>query len=102
MSDKNVAPDLTAELASMTRMFHAACADLGLINEALGLDPNDGGAAPILDAIVELKARAALAAPDSLIRRLVASLLTNDTEGSADVVKAMVDYVIPVSTGDRP
>lgn len=45
-------------LASMTRMFHAACADLGLINEALGLDPNDGGAEPILDAIEELKTAA--------------------------------------------
>ncbi|WP_186118303.1 hypothetical protein [Burkholderia gladioli] len=44
-----------AELASMTRMFHAACSDLGLINEALGLDPDDGGAEPILDAIQKLK-----------------------------------------------
>jgi hypothetical protein len=51
------------ELASMTRMFHAACADLGAINEALGLDPEDGGAEPILDAIEELKTRAAPAAP---------------------------------------
>jgi hypothetical protein len=49
-----------SELASMTRMFHAACADLGAINEALGLDPDDGGAGPILDAIAEL--RAAIAA----------------------------------------
>jgi hypothetical protein len=47
-----------AELESMTRMFHAACADLGQINEALGLDPDDGGAEPILDAIEELKAKA--------------------------------------------
>jgi hypothetical protein len=61
------------ELASMTRMFNAACADLGAINEALGLDPDDGGAEPILDAIAELKAErdkwvdanyAAPAAPD--------------------------------------
>jgi hypothetical protein len=44
-----------SDLASMTRMFQAACADLGAINEALGLDPDDGGAAPILDAIAELK-----------------------------------------------
>lgn len=43
------------DLASTTRMFHAACAGLGAINEALGLDPNDGGAEPILDAIGELK-----------------------------------------------
>lgn len=46
---------LTSELASMTRMFHAACDALGLISEALGLDPDDGGAEPILDAIAELK-----------------------------------------------
>ncbi|KVU10333.1 hypothetical protein [Burkholderia ubonensis] len=52
------APAVVTELASMTRMFHAACHDLGLINEALGLDPDDGGAAPILDAIAELKSRA--------------------------------------------
>lgn len=43
------------ELASMTRMFNAACADLGLISEALALDPNDGGAEPILSAIEELR-----------------------------------------------
>lgn len=50
------------ELLSMKRMFESACADLGLINEALGLDPDDGGAEPILDAIEELK-RAALSQP---------------------------------------
>lgn len=46
------------ELEATKRMFHAACADLGAINEALGLDPDDGGAEPILDAIEELKAAA--------------------------------------------
>ena len=46
----------TTGMASMARMFHAACADLGLINEALGLDPNDGGAEPILSAIEEMRA----------------------------------------------
>ncbi|VVE50057.1 DUF551 domain-containing protein [Pandoraea terrigena] len=45
------------ELAKMTRMFGAAYADLGLINEALDLDPDDGGAEPILEAIAELKAQ---------------------------------------------
>lgn len=33
------------------RMFGAACEALGAINEALGLDPNDGGAEPILHVI---------------------------------------------------
>jgi len=41
------------------RMFNAACVDLGLINEALDLDPDDGGAEPILAAIADLKALAA-------------------------------------------
>ena len=45
------------ELAQYKRMFAAACADLGEINEALGLDPDDGGAEPILSAIAELKGR---------------------------------------------
>lgn len=43
------------ELARYQRMFHAACEALGSINEALGLDPDDGGAEPILDAITDLK-----------------------------------------------
>ena len=45
------------ELAQYKRMFEAACADLGAINEALGLDPDDGGAEPILSAIAELKSQ---------------------------------------------
>ena len=45
------------------RMFTAACEDLGLINEALGLDPDDGGADPILDAIAELKEQIAATQP---------------------------------------
>jgi hypothetical protein len=51
----------TTSKAQYRRMFNAACGALGLINEALGLDPDDGGAEPILDAITELKS-AALAA----------------------------------------
>jgi hypothetical protein len=40
--------------------------------------------------------------PDSLVRRFVAALLTNDTDGSAQIVKAMVDYAIPAApTGDK-
>jgi len=46
-----------AELEQMTRMFGAACIDLALINEALSLDPDDGGAEPILEAITELRAQ---------------------------------------------
>jgi hypothetical protein len=44
-------------LAQYKKMLQAACADLGAINEALGLDPNDGGAESILFAIEELRGR---------------------------------------------
>ena len=37
-------------------LFIAAIRDLAAINEALDLDPDDGGAVPIIDAIDELKA----------------------------------------------
>lgn len=37
------------------RMFEAACVDLGRINDFLGLDPNHGGATPIIEAIKKLK-----------------------------------------------
>lgn len=43
---------------SHKRMFEAACFDLGLINEKLGLDPDDGGAEAIIDAIEQLQAKA--------------------------------------------
>ena len=36
-------------------LFMAAIRDLAAINEALDLDPDDGGAVPIIDAIVELR-----------------------------------------------
>lgn len=49
---------LRKEHDSYQRMFTAACEDLGAINEALNLDPNDGGAEPILEAIKELRERA--------------------------------------------
>lgn len=45
-----------AEMARYKRMFEAACVALGEISDALGIDPNEGGAEPILDAIAELKA----------------------------------------------
>lgn len=47
---------------SFERMFNAAILDLAAINEALDLDPDDGGAAPILEAIASLKAQAATSA----------------------------------------
>lgn len=40
------------------RMFQAACVALGEIGDALGCDPDEGGAEPILAAIKELKGEA--------------------------------------------
>ena len=40
------------------RMFEVACVDLGRINECLGLDPDAGGAGPIIQAVNRLKDRA--------------------------------------------
>lgn len=54
---------LIANTERQERLFIAACSDLGLVNEALGLDPEDGGAEPILDAIEELKAAVPQAQP---------------------------------------
>lgn len=51
------AAKLNAEGESYQRMFLAACEALGAISEALDLDPDDGGAEPILDAIEELRER---------------------------------------------
>lgn len=48
---------LTAEeLESTKRMFGAACVDLARVSKHLGLDPDEGGAAPIIKAIDELRA----------------------------------------------
>ena len=48
--------DAFEELDRANRLFAAACSDLGRINEHLGLDSEDGGADPIIDAISEIKA----------------------------------------------
>lgn len=53
--------DAFEELDRANRLFAAACSDLGRVNEHLGLDPNDGGAYPIIDAIDEIKATLELA-----------------------------------------
>ncbi|MCY1253057.1 hypothetical protein D9M68_122750 [compost metagenome] len=54
------------------RMFMAACSDLGLINEKLCLDPNDGGAEPILSAIDELLAASTAAGQSDLVEAVKA------------------------------
>lgn len=47
--------ELEAECERVNRMFMDACEDLGAICEALSLNPDDGGAEPILAAIEELR-----------------------------------------------
>lgn len=51
----NEIDELEAQRDSFERMLLAACTALGRINEHLGLDPNDGGANPIIEAIDEIK-----------------------------------------------
>ena len=51
------------ELAQYKRMFESACSALGAIGDALGCDPEEGGAEPILAAIAELKATPPSAQP---------------------------------------
>lgn len=53
-----------AELARYKRMFEAACVALGEVSDALGIDPNEGGAEPILEAIAQLKAAQPAQMPD--------------------------------------
>lgn len=46
--------DLTAQSEEEKRLFHAVISDMARINEALDLDPDDGGAEPILSAISDM------------------------------------------------
>lgn len=62
--------ELIKEMKSYRRMFEAACEDLGEINEKLKLDPDEGGAVPILAAIEEMQAEALNAALQRAAREL--------------------------------
>ena len=46
------------------RMFEAACVDLGRINACLGLDPDDGGAEPIIQNQIVNPLKSATPMPD--------------------------------------
>lgn len=72
------AAELKKERDQFERMLWDACGDLGLINEELGLDPDDGGAEPILEAIRELKAALAGAAPVEAAKKGMRITLTGD------------------------
>jgi len=75
----NDADDDPTSKAQYRRMFQAACSDLGLINEKLGLDPNDGGAEPILAAIDELLATSTAAGQGDLVAAVRAMLTMLDS-----------------------
>ncbi|PVX61289.1 hypothetical protein C7402_1411, partial [Paraburkholderia unamae] len=79
------------ELATTKRLFLAAAADLGAINEALGLDPEDGGAEPIIEAIEELKARTA-AQPDEPMSDAEREQFLRMEEQFADCNETDVDH----------
>ena len=64
-------PDVDGDMTpreQYRRMFQAACEVLGAIAEHLGIDPDDGGAEPILAAIEELESRAEAAASTDPVR----------------------------------
>lgn len=97
------------------RMFNAACVDLGLINESLELDPNDGGAEPIIDAIKNLHAflnqtgeqADALRSERDKLRKECDELFIKlgnmeiEQEQSKDVTEAAVGYIVRVA-GRKP
>ena len=56
---------LESDLQLQTKVFIAACEDLALIAEKLGIDPEDGGASPIIDCITELEAQLEAAKKDA-------------------------------------
>lgn len=68
------------ELAQYKRMFEAACSALGSIGDALGVDPEEGGADPILMAIAELKPCATC---EALARTVMLDQTSHDTSPPA-------------------
>lgn len=86
------------------RMFQAACSDLGLINDKLGLDPNDGGAAPILFAIDELRSPRHTVAESALMRWLDDLVGLSNPDGVEDVIReirALLAAPASKNGGDR-
>lgn len=81
------------------RMFIAACGDLGLINEALDLDPDDGGAEPILAAIEELKSNKSLVLPEpEAVIREVMELVKDWAQRDLIAVEAGIDTLTEESS----
>ena len=94
-ADPTLVLALLAERDSLGRMLGAACVDLGSINEALDLDPNDGGAEPILDALGNLKAerqalRDALRAITDQLERVGDTRIHKDGQFIADARAALI------------
>lgn len=88
LAESASADDDPTSKAQYRRMFSAACADLGLVNEKLRLDPNDGGAEPILAAIDELLATSTAAGQGDLVAAIRAMLTMLDAGEWAEHVAA--------------
>lgn len=88
---------LTAERDKYARMSNAACIDLGLINESLDLDPDDGGAGPIVEAIATLKQDAARLAPV-----IAAALEWSSERAPSDHAEGELMKAIATMEGDWP
>lgn len=91
VSHPDVIADLLAERDSLFRMFGAACVYVGSINEALALDPDDGGAAPIIGAIQEIQAErdALREALKSAAARIEDMLMDDDGHAWEEARKAL-------------
>ena len=84
-------PPLDAQQQAFKRMFEAACVDLALISESLGLDPDDGGAEPILAAIAELKAVIAQSVPVAAAEAADMFWNHDDAERSYDSIDELLN-----------
>lgn len=95
--------------AAHERRFIDACADLGHINEVLGLDPDDGGADPIIGAIEKLQAcalgRAAVDVVAERARQVAAKGWDHehdDAHQNDEIAALAAVYAMPEAARDWP
>lgn len=97
------ASTLTDRLERAERMFGATCSALGAINQALGLDPEDGGAEPILDAIKELEAQlAAVGAVGSTVHQYRVAHCADWYDGHPDTTDGKAYQTRTLYTSAQP
>jgi hypothetical protein len=82
------------ELAQYKRMFNAACSALGSIGDSLGVDPEEGGAEPILAAIAELKSCATC---EALARTVMLDQTSHDTSQPAQRKPLTPEQIEPIA-----